>query len=64
MYVKIVEFGPARGFHTDRHQLFVPDNQPPNAAFGGCPLTGIPLSNGRHLGNLGMRQLEALSRRR
>ncbi|QKX64279.1 uncharacterized protein TRUGW13939_11452 [Talaromyces rugulosus] len=33
--------------------LFVPSNQPPNAPFGGCALTGISLSNGRHLGNLG-----------
>ncbi|KAL1997111.1 hypothetical protein VTN49DRAFT_7976 [Thermomyces lanuginosus] len=33
--------------------LFVENNQPPNAAFGGCPLNGIPLSNDRHLGNLG-----------
>lgn len=38
----------------DRRQLFVENNQPPNAAFGGCPLNGIPLSNDRHLGNLGM----------
>ncbi|KAI1953985.1 hypothetical protein LOZ57_000327 [Ophidiomyces ophidiicola] len=33
--------------------IFVDNNQPPNAKFGGCPLTGIPLSNGRHLANLG-----------
>lgn len=43
-----------QSIQTDWNQLFVPDNQPPNAAFGGCPLTGIPLSSGRHLGNLGM----------
>ncbi|KAI5293196.1 hypothetical protein KEM52_005758 [Ascosphaera acerosa] len=34
-------------------QLFVPDNQPPGAPYGGCALTGIPLSGGRHLGNMG-----------
>ncbi|KAL1967305.1 hypothetical protein VTN77DRAFT_3351 [Rasamsonia byssochlamydoides] len=33
--------------------LFVSDNQPPNQAFGGCPLVGIDLGNGKHLGNLG-----------
>ncbi|EED15012.1 export control protein CHS7-like, putative [Talaromyces stipitatus ATCC 10500] len=33
--------------------LFVPSNQPPNVAFGGCALTGIHLTNGRYLGNLG-----------
>ncbi|KKZ64903.1 hypothetical protein EMCG_09192 [[Emmonsia] crescens] len=33
--------------------LFVADNQPPNAKFGGCALTGIDLSGGRNLANLG-----------
>ncbi|KAH8704209.1 putative export control protein CHS7-like protein [Talaromyces proteolyticus] len=33
--------------------LFVPSNQPPNGAFGGCALKGISLDNGRYLGNLG-----------
>lgn len=33
--------------------LFVTDNQPPNGKFGGCPLTGIPLSGDRHLSNIG-----------
>ncbi|GAB1202173.1 hypothetical protein APSETT445_000784 [Aspergillus pseudonomiae] len=32
--------------------LFVDKNQPPNEAFGGCPLTGITLSGNRNLGNL------------
>jgi Chitin synthase export chaperone len=31
----------------------VDDNQPPGIAYGGCALTGIPLSNDRHLANLG-----------
>ncbi|KAI9924557.1 hypothetical protein ASPWEDRAFT_28295 [Aspergillus wentii DTO 134E9] len=29
------------------------ENQPPNKDFGGCPLTGIGLSNDRNLSNLG-----------
>ncbi|KAB8070077.1 chitin synthase III catalytic subunit [Aspergillus leporis] len=33
--------------------LFVNNNQPPNKAFDGCALTGITLSGGRYLGNLG-----------
>ncbi|KAL4796141.1 chitin synthase III catalytic subunit [Aspergillus venezuelensis] len=33
--------------------LFVASNQPPNGIYDGCELTGIPLSNDRHLGNLG-----------
>ncbi|KAN0075902.1 Chitin synthase III catalytic subunit [Elaphomyces granulatus] len=33
--------------------LFVPINQPPNQAYGGCPLLGINLGNGKRLGNLG-----------
>ncbi|EFW22425.1 conserved hypothetical protein [Coccidioides posadasii str. Silveira] len=33
--------------------ILVNNNQPPNAKFGGCPLTGIGLSDGRHLSNLG-----------
>lgn len=33
--------------------LFVPNNQPPNVAFDGCELVGIPLSGGRNLANLG-----------
>lgn len=33
--------------------LFVPNNQPPNLNYGGCALTGIHLSHGRYLGNLG-----------
>ncbi|GES60406.1 export control protein CHS7-like protein [Aspergillus terreus] len=36
-----------------KFHLFVKNNQPPNAQFGGCALTGIPLSHDRHLGNLG-----------
>lgn len=41
-----------------RAKLFVEDNQPPNQAFGGCPLLGIPLSGGRHLSNLGMTRVK------
>ncbi|PGH15501.1 hypothetical protein AJ80_05518 [Polytolypa hystricis UAMH7299] len=33
--------------------IFVADNQPPNAKFGGCPLLGISLSGDRNLSNLG-----------
>ncbi|KAJ9200629.1 hypothetical protein DTO166G4_6754 [Paecilomyces variotii] len=33
--------------------IFVANNQPPNRAYGGCALTGIDLSGGRYLGNLG-----------
>ncbi|KAL4898323.1 chitin synthase III catalytic subunit [Aspergillus ambiguus] len=33
--------------------LFIKNNQPPNVNFNGCALTGIPLSNDRHLANLG-----------
>ncbi|EGE07353.1 hypothetical protein TEQG_06259, partial [Trichophyton equinum CBS 127.97] len=33
--------------------LFIRDNQPPNEKYGGCALTGINLSSGRHVGNLG-----------
>ncbi|EZF26063.1 hypothetical protein H112_01760 [Trichophyton rubrum D6] len=33
--------------------LFIRDNQPPNEKYGGCALTGINLSSGRHIGNLG-----------
>ncbi|KAL1955016.1 hypothetical protein VTO42DRAFT_369 [Malbranchea cinnamomea] len=33
--------------------LFVDNNQPPNTKYGGCALTGIPLSGDRHLANLG-----------
>lgn len=47
---------------VDWRQLFVEDNQPPNAAFGGCPLNGIPLSNDRHLGNLGMEDEYSVAR--
>ncbi|OAL64961.1 hypothetical protein A7C99_3440 [Trichophyton rubrum] len=32
--------------------LFIRDNQPPNEKYGGCALTGINLSSGRHIGNL------------
>ncbi|GAB1193179.1 hypothetical protein APSETT444_002382 [Aspergillus pseudonomiae] len=35
-----------------KFHLFVDKNQPPNEAFGGCPLTGITLSGNRNLGNL------------
>ena len=34
-------------------QLFVDNNQPPGVEYGGCVLTGIPLSGGRNLANLG-----------
>lgn len=33
--------------------LFVSNNQPPNDAFNGCTLVGIPLSGDRNLANLG-----------
>ncbi|KAK2755743.1 hypothetical protein FQN54_005893 [Arachnomyces sp. PD_36] len=33
--------------------LFVNDNQPPNAKFEGCPLVGIELGNDKYLANLG-----------
>ncbi|KAF9893561.1 hypothetical protein FE257_010873 [Aspergillus nanangensis] len=33
--------------------LFIANNQPPNAEFGGCALTGIHLSGDRNLSNLG-----------
>ncbi|RDW69125.1 chitin synthase export chaperone [Aspergillus mulundensis] len=33
--------------------LFVDSNQPPNAAYGGCALRGIGLSDDRYLANLG-----------
>ncbi|KKK12431.1 hypothetical protein P175DRAFT_0532205 [Aspergillus ochraceoroseus IBT 24754] len=33
--------------------LFVDNNQPPNAAYGGCALTGIGLRGDRNLANLG-----------
>ncbi|KAL2218282.1 export control protein CHS7-like protein [Thermoascus aurantiacus ATCC 26904] len=33
--------------------LFVPSNQPPNLAYGGCVLRGIDLGNGKYLSNLG-----------
>ncbi|KAL4900002.1 hypothetical protein BDW74DRAFT_104802 [Aspergillus multicolor] len=33
--------------------LFVSSNQPPNAAYEGCPLLGIGLSGDRYLANLG-----------
>ncbi|KAL1858406.1 hypothetical protein Plec18170_002604 [Paecilomyces lecythidis] len=39
--------------------IFVANNQPPNRAYGGCALTGIDLSRGRNLGNLGMVDLAA-----
>ncbi|EEH45929.2 uncharacterized protein PADG_02079 [Paracoccidioides brasiliensis Pb18] len=34
--------------------LLVADNQPPNAKYGGCALTGISLSGDRNLSNLGV----------
>jgi hypothetical protein len=39
-------------------QLFVKNNQPPNKAFDGCVLRGIPLSGDRYLSNLGMTSME------
>jgi Chitin synthase export chaperone len=44
----------SRTFAADMNlQLFVDSNQPPGSLYGGCVLTGIPLSGGRQLANLG-----------
>lgn len=40
--------------HRHFQKLFVSNNQPPNDAFNGCTLVGIPLSGDRNLANLGM----------
>lgn len=49
---RLVCFSPKRKLTSNPPQLLT-DNHNQTGSWGGCELTGIPLSGGRHLGNLG-----------